>query len=286
MKTITRTFIVVLMLATGLQLRSQTIPNPSFENWTTDSVSGMMGPVYFDHPVDWFPFASLFGAFFGGNINLYQSTDNYGPGSTALMIETDMDSVGADLGTILYTNTLPQKLYGYYKFEGNPTQPATVNVFFFHYDAVNDTSVLVAQGTEMLNTTATVYTQFEVDITSILPLTPDSGLIFIEYLYDLPGRKFFVDALSFDVSAGIDGPVSLPELNVYPLPFENELNVEWPAVAGASYQLSLMSLTGQKVWEGETRATRAVIPTADLPKGIYILQWTDGNQVQSRKLIR
>lgn len=286
MKTITRTLILAFMLVSGFQLKAQTIPNPSFENWTTDSVMGMTGTVYFDHPVDWMPFTSMFNALFGGSINVYQSASSFGPGNSAVMIETDLDSTGADLIAIFPVNALPQKLYGHFKYEGNPTEAASINVFFSHYDAANDTSMMVAQGTELLSNFSTTYAQFEVDIISMFPITPDSAFIFIEYLYDTPGNKFYVDGLSFDASTGINGPVSLPELNVYPLPFENELNVEWTGEAGSSYQLSLMSLTGQKVWEGETRAPRAIIPTADLPKGIYILHWTDGSRVQTRKLIR
>lgn len=286
MKTTTRALLLAFLMATGLQLKAQTIPNPSFENWTTDSVMGMTGTVYFDHPVDWMPFTSMFNALFGGSINLYQSPSSFGPGNSAVMIETDLDSTGADLIAIFPIATVPQKLFGHYKYEGTPSEAASVNAFFFHYDAVNDSNILVAQGTELLSSFPTTYTQFELDITSVTSLTPDTVFIFIEYLYDAPGNKFFVDALSFDPTTGIDVPMTLPELSVYPLPFEDELNVEWEAESGQIYQLSLMSLTGQKVWEGETRQHKVSIPTVAIPKGIYLLQWTDGSRVQTRKLIK
>jgi hypothetical protein len=286
MKTITRTLILSFFLFAGLQLKAQSIPNASFENWTTDSVVGMAGTVYFDHPVDWMPFTSMFNALFGGSINLYQSSSSFGFGNSAVMIETDLDSNGADLISIFPISTVPPKLYGYYKYEGSPSEAASVNAFFFHYDAVNDSNILVAQGTELLSSFPTSYTQFEVDITPIVALSPDTVFIFIEYLYDTPGNRFYVDALSFDPSTGIEAPLALPELSVYPLPFENELNVEWDAIAGQTYQLSLMSLTGQKVWEDESRQGRVSIATSGMPKGIYILQWSDGNRVQTRKLIR
>ena len=279
-------FAIFLSFMMSAALRAQSIPNASFENWTQDTIYGFGGPVVFEHPVDWYPLSSLFNAVFGGNINIFQSTIHYGAGSSGLMIEADLDSIGADVYAAFPISSSHQKLYGYYKYEGAPNTFANVFVAFTRYDAINDSSILLAQGASSLNIT-NAFTQFEVPIINTTATgTPDSAFIMIEYLNGAPGSKIYLDALSFDASAGVANISNKISIDMYPVPMENELFVSWEANTGKEYKLSLMSITGQMVWEGTDATGKIRIPADDLNRGTYMLRITDGQSVTTRKVVK
>ncbi|HRY97796.1 MAG TPA: T9SS type A sorting domain-containing protein [Bacteroidales bacterium] len=284
MKRILLSLLFIALTTSGL-LRAQAIPNASFENWTQDTITGFGGPVIYQHPVDWSPLSSLFNALFGGTINIFQTSVHYGSGNHGLMIEVGTDSIGADIFSMFPVSSLPQKLSGYYKYEGGANTAANVLVGFTDYDPVNDTSILIAQGTGSLVVTGS-FTQFEIPIVGTGMGTPDSAIIMVEFMSGKPGSKLYLDALSFDGTSGLSKPGNLIGMELYPIPMQDELLVRWNASADRTYDIRLMSLTGQVMWEGRSSEGALSIPVNELPRGAYMLRLSDGQNVSTRKVIK
>ncbi len=70
-----------------------------------------------------------------------------------------------------------------------------------------------------------------------------------------------------------DAEAASIQLRLYPNPTAGNTNLE---IQGAtSGQLRLLSLDGRLLWQQELAGPRQEIPTADLPTGIYLVEWTD-----------
>ena len=80
------------------------------------------------------------------------------------------------------------------------------------------------------------------------------------------------------------------QTKVYPNPFSNRLFVEYASEQDNAIQLVITDLNGKTLLVNKLFADKGVnqfsLDTTDLPNGIYFLSITDGQQTQSRKIIK
>lgn len=96
------------------------------------------------------------------------------------------------------------------------------------------------------------------------------------------------DVLSFQASRIVSATAVETEATVrlFPNPTSGNTYLEWTSATPTMVQIHLYSITGQSIWSQEvTTDPLIVLPTANLPVGVYSLQATDGNTQWSQKLI-
>jgi len=78
-------------------------------------------------------------------------------------------------------------------------------------------------------------------------------------------------------------------LNVYPTPFQNELNIEWYSVNEKEYKLALMAADGSQTdygpFKSHTGNNKITIPLQPLASGNYYLLVKDGKEIIQKKLV-
>jgi hypothetical protein len=83
----------------------------------------------------------------------------------------------------------------------------------------------------------------------------------------------------------VDDPFA--ELNVYPNPVTDKVNINFPANVAGPSSISIVSSSGQIVYSEEFSLGRTItIKTADLSAGIYIVRIVVGDTVISRRILK
>jgi len=75
---------------------------------------------------------------------------------------------------------------------------------------------------------------------------------------------------------------------VYPIPFEEALNIRWNQNPLSDYTLKLMDLHGKIVFKSSYLKEQAniLIQTNDLPKGVYILEVSNSSKIYIQKIVK
>lgn len=130
--------------------------------------------------------------------------------------------------------------------------------------------------------------QWEYRNVSLLPghLT-ESLLIKIEFTSD-GGNYIYID----DFIVGEDPTLSIEDnplneaLRVFPVPFGDELNVEWSDATNPIQTVRLLDIHGRVLIEQQPMRSRFTINTSALPRGSYLLQVQTEKGLVTRKVIR
>lgn len=212
-----KTFFLLLISFTSLNIYSQQIPNYSFENW--ESSSG------YDEPVDWttpnstsyvFPFYVL----------TVTPSNEYYSGTKSARLETK-EIVGIPVPGLLTLGELhvdifnnsssisggipfisrPSKLRGFMKYSPQPQDSALVGVFMLKYNSGSGVCDTIGLGAYYQSFQTTVFTEFEVNIDYSSTEMPDSmNIIIMSSDVDNPvlGSILHIDELSFDYSSFVE----------------------------------------------------------------------------------
>ena len=74
-------------------------------------------------------------------------------------------------------------------------------------------------------------------------------------------------------------------LAVYPNPAREALRISWAGAAGPAARLRLTDALGREVRRQALTGTTAVVPTADLPRGLYLLHVVIAGEAMNRKVV-
>lgn len=97
------------------------------------------------------------------------------------------------------------------------------------------------------------------------------------------GNTLYIDHINLDENlSGIQSTNEIGNINVYPNPAQEILNIEMPR--SSMYQVQLVTSLGVSVYNDCVMTSKTSIATQRLPRGIYILQVTDGVKRSIRKI--
>lgn len=97
---------------------------------------------------------------------------------------------------------------------------------------------------------------------------------------DLDGSYTYSDIVQIDLpEAGV-------AFNVYPNPVEGQLNIRFSSTASIGTQIRLLNQYGQTMFHQalEATATNTVIPVANFPQGMYLLEVQQGQKSKQQKV--
>lgn len=80
-------------------------------------------------------------------------------------------------------------------------------------------------------------------------------------------------------------PTSSIQLHAWPSPFAQTLNFQLPATSPSPYTLQLIDLQGRSLWQAENQSS-GTIYAAELPTGMYILEYRSGSQYIAQRICR
>lgn len=230
------------------------VPNPDFENWTTQTTYT---------PDGWMVENRLIGN------SVSRATDAYA-GNYAMKLQTIFASNGdttqgyTQTGTNINNNnwgwrptfavsSTPNSLNGFYKFIPQNNDTFTINIGLFK-NGMN-----VGGAYYKSSATLNTYTPISVPIyyNNTPPIAPDSAIIAFSTFMMNQYNSFprgqsvaFIDNLSFDqyIYAGIPGAIQqIRNLTIYPNPAEVKLNVKFDLMQKEKVIISIYDLKGCEV---------------------------------------
>jgi Secretion system C-terminal sorting domain len=276
---------------------SQNVPNPDFENWTTQTKSTLD---------NWKVDKSSWGS------NIERTTDAYAE-SYAMKLQ----SINTAAGTIQgYTQTInsnsnnnngnwrpsfainstPNSLKGFFKFYPQNGDTFTVGIGLFK------NGQQVGSGNYLSANALNTYTPISIPINynSTPPDAPDSAIIQMA-TFAMTGNNnaprgqsiAYIDNLSFDkyINTGIKGVTSqIDNLIIYPNPAQAKLNVKFELLQSEKVFVSMFDLNGREVLKlaNQTFESGNYDLSFDISyftNGLYFIVTQNGNSISHSKLI-
>jgi hypothetical protein len=263
---------------------TDTIPNHSFERWTTLS---------YDMPNGWsarndFRFQSVqktTDAFRGSYAMKIQNVPQYGqPGFCSTLKPGLPDSLAFQPMPAFPLTKKPDTLYMFFKFlpQGGDSASVMINVF--------SKGKPVGTGYRLIGGTYSKYTGLKVPIFYGGGGVPDSAYIALGSFAFHNGPSgfhgasmFYVDNLSFDslFGAGIDEVIVQPHISVFPNPSKDIVNII-PDNNTRILSLEMIDITGKLVKSYNT--AERTINIQNLSSGMYILRVTTNLGIAEKKV--
>jgi len=255
-------------------MAQDTIPNPNFENWLSNT-----NPESWNTVNDLLPF---------GNACCFQSTDSY-EGDYALFMKTiDMEGLlvpaVTSLGTVGmgYTEggipfkSRPESLTGYYKHPSAGDVVMLSAEFFRNGETIGHaywaTSDSVAE-----------YTLLNIPVTFISAEEPDTLNITILTDQNILGSTLTLDGFMFNYPPVLQEEINSVNVNVYPNPTKDFLQIEYGKIVD---KLQISNLNGHVILEKHGIQKLERINIQALPKGTYIMRLQCGTSVYHKKIIK
>ena len=126
-------------------------------------------------------------------------------------------------------------------------------------------------------------------LTSVSPLARFDGQDFmVTYLNrnNYSGYARLASTIEFGRLSSLQ-TVEQPAMKIYPNPARDVLHIQWDnqGFSSGSVTLKVLDMQGRTALSGQFRGSQTSISLADLQKGFYLLQLSDGKQTVSQKLI-
>jgi len=160
-------------------------------------------------------------------------------------------------------------------------------------DTVNIDSLILRPSSDVVNyiSDAKLYSRSENEhINNWIEHCSDSSVVISEYAFgatcDLPSHgQFFIQGLSHETLNidGIDTDINIEDLNVYPNPINDKLNIQY---SNPMDQLILYSLLGQKIYNVRPNEDKFELNTSTLESGTYLLKIVSGDKSKIVKVIK
>ena len=288
---------IVAVALTSASLFAQ-IPNNGFENWT--SMGSYSNPDGWDQLNNLTASASIYTCTKGtpgfvgtGYLKLVSKTvgTNVAPG-VAVSGLIDVGAMKPKSG-FPYTGQ-PQKLTGSWQYMAGSTSDAGfISVILTKWNSTSMKRDTIAKANQVLSGMVMAWTTFNINLTYKSSALPDSAIIVLSASGTTPvaNSYLYVDNLSFAGSVvginTIDNYVS--NINTYPNPASDNINVEFYAQKVSTIKLQLVDITGKLIKEinvGEIQGNyKHTINTTGISKGVYFLKVTANDAVEVKKII-
>lgn len=282
--------ITLVVIAFQVNAQSDTIPNPSFENWFVENDVDLIQSWSSTNP--WVALGMLQNVFkvgdaYDGNFAAQLTTitilsfDVPGLVTLGSVVVNIITTEASIEGGIPWT-TKPAKLKGHYKYQPADGDSCAVIALFTKYIPLKGKRDTLGIGRFYTTEMVEEWTEFSTDIYFFSAEMPDTMNIIVSSSASLfepvVGSNFWIDAVEFEGSAGI-GLDILPEVkvNVYPNPTSNYLTFEFEKPVEQS-DLLIYNLDGQTVRSATVNGNKIKLQVGDLPSGTYYFHLLDGSK--------
>ena len=273
------------------------IPNNGFENWT--SMGSYSNPDGWDQLNNLTASASIYTCTKGtpgfvgtGYLKLVSKTvgTNVAPG-IAVSGLINISAMKPKSG-FPYTGQ-PQKLTGSWQYMASGADAGFISIILTKWNSTSMKRDTIAKANQVLSGMVMAWTTFNINLTYKSSALPDSAIIVLSASGATPvaNSYLYVDNLSFAGSVAginnIDNYVS--NINTYPNPTSDNINVELYAQKVSTIKLQLIDITGKLIKEinaGEVQGNyKHTIITTGISKGLYFLKVTANDAVEVKKII-
>ena len=273
------------------------IPNSGFENWT--SMGSYSNPDGWDQLNNLTASASIYTCTKGtpgfvgtGYLKLVSKTvgTNVAPG-IAVSGLINISAMKPKSG-FPYTGQ-PQKLTGSWQYMASGADAGFISIILTKWNSTSMKRDTIAKANQVLSGMAMSWATFNINLTYKSSALPDSAIIVLSASGATPvaNSYLYVDNLSFVGSVAginnIDNYVS--NINTYPNPTSDNINVELYSQKVSTIKLQLVDLTGKLIKEinvGEVQGNyKHTINTTGISKGIYFLKVIANDAVEVKKII-
>lgn len=291
-KLITSLFVFLVVFSAS----SQDIPNASFENWHPYSAG--------EYPDFWTTSDSI-SVFNSGGTSVSKTTDSY-DGTYAIKLKSvsvvifGFPTKGPGFATngnialvgtnIVFSGGSPDTSRSrfftarYKYFPANPLDAAYIKVHLMKWNSTTSSRDTIATGVHEITGDHTTYDQL------ILPLVykdfieqPDSCLITLQSSRNVndayEGTELIVDSLGFSGFVGIEElKKSIRSVNVFPVPADNELNIDVVLNNPLSLTYEIYDNRGRLIASDKLNSTNEKVDVSTLANGKYILKLGDAKK--------
>ena len=256
------------------------IPNHSFENWITETIS---------QPESWFSFDPIM---YNTTGQLYVTESSTASHLTSsVQIETTFENILADIPSLLTNGYFMfglDSLIGGTPFTAQPAQftgefqysPVFTDTAWVYVDFWNSTSGLHVEGIDTMLTSAS-WSTFTIDLT--FTEAPDSVLV-VFYSGDNIGSTLLVDHLQLlggDVSIDAN-TVTQTNLIVYPNPTNSSTTILFQHAD----VINVLDLNGKLLNQySNLIGNKLDLNTEEFENGVYFIQSINQGKVETKKLI-
>lgn len=261
-------------------INAQTIPNNSFENWST------VGS--YEEPDNWITYNS----FTPSTPTTVKTTPSY-EGNYAVKLQVVNDPLlGANTGYAQtgFSMTSKPTTLGWYTKCNIALTGDSVSLHAILYSGgsiVGD--AMWAQGTNI-----TSYTQVILPINYYNTSTPDSAAIFMwagDDLNFMVGTNLIVDKLEFDPSvSGITELSNLAEINLFPNPVKDQMNFTFSSPVSCKLNLKVYNTLGELLFTDVKNIAQGDNDinwnSSELEAGIYYLMLENDDEKIQTKFVK
>jgi hypothetical protein len=279
-------YTLVILLACSFAGQAQTIPNGSFEEWT--SING------YPEPVDWATF-NVLSFLFQADYSVTQETpgvdgDYYlklaaqvNPLDTSLLpavAYVGSFNFGSENGTAGFpVSNIPSFLSGSYRSSILDGDYAGIFCFFTRWNTGLNTSDTLALATLEITTDVADWTTFDIPIIPMMTGTPDTCNIFLLSGGGEVGvgSVFDIDDLHFSGNVQSVDEASAAPFHIYPNPFQHELMIDLRDAKNPC-NIIVYDSQGRMVEQVQQSNTARLMDLSHLSSGLYTVHIFDGPQ--------
>lgn len=288
-------FILTAIFSSSILLSQ--IPNFSFENWTNAGT--------YENPDMWGTMnntTKLAGVYTatkatpGNPGNFYLKLTSKTVSSTVvngIAVSGKLDTLTMQPKSGFPFNQRPQSFKGNWQHMIYGSSQGSIQVTLTRWDTGLNQRVTVATANQTLSGMAMSWAAFTINFTYVDGNNPDTCIIVLKASGSAPTNNdyLWVDNLSFFGSVmGIqDNVKSIMDINVFPNPSSQNLNVEFDAKKSKSITLQLLDLSGKVISESKlgevVGKTKAVFNTTGISKGSYLLKIVSDEAIETKKVV-
>ena len=276
-------FALIFILTAGVA-QAQTIPNGSFEDWT--SVNG------YPEPVDWATF-NVLSFLFQADYTVIQETPGV-DGDYYLKLASQTNPLdGTMLPAVAYVGSfnfgtetgfagfpvsnVPSFLSGSYRSSLIDGDVSGIGCFFTRWNNASNTADTIAIGSLEINTNVSSWTPFDISIIPMMTGTPDTcNIIMVTGGGEvLAGSVLEVDDLHFSGNVNsVESQVSAP-IRIYPNPFTESIMLDLRQMSNTS-EVMIFDAQGRQIEQFRQNNTAQLIPLSHLAAGLYTVHIYNG----------
>lgn len=190
-------------------------------------------------------------------------------------------------------NGRPEKFRGWYKYSPVSGDSAEFRVWLTRYDALNQQTVLVGEGSQKIYNAVSNYTQFDININYLDAGTPDTVVVFCTASagYNLSnllsssgqaGSTLWVDDLEFVYPASVaSNNLMNDRVQVYPTIAQDMLNIHTTNLP-ENLKIRIYDINGKEILTERMNGNHHVMQVSSLDAGSYIILVQDNFKLYAR----